>query len=416
MAGLPQSVGKESVRDSLVSGSIPDSALMLREQFETTRHRTEQLCRGLSHEDMTVSSMVDVSPTKWHLAHTTWFWERFVLMEHLPMYKVYDEMYLYLFNSYYVQAGERHCRAQRGLVTRPGVAEVMRYRRYVDEAMEEVLEKLTPETEALLRLGMAHEEQHQELMLTDIQHVLWMNPAKPAYTTEERYKKEFLYGIALTSSSLSVKGGMHDVGAVTGFAFDNETPRHVVYVPDFWIGTALVTNDEYLNFVEDGGYKTPSLWLANGWALVQQHKWEMPLYWSWDATRTELMEYTLGGNIQLVLDQPVRCVSYYEADAYARWAGCRLPTEAEWEIASHQPQMQGLFMHGWQWTASAYLPYPGFVPQIGALGEYNGKWMDGAYVLRGGSFATPVMHSRRTYRNFWAPDTRWQYTSIRVAK
>lgn len=335
-------------------------------------------------------------------------------MQHMAGYKVFEEKFLYLFNSYYVQAGERHCRAQRGLVTRPSVEQVLAYRRYVDRHMRQVIDSVPQE---LVRLGIAHEEQHQELMLTDIQHVFWTNPMKPAVMSVEEYGRLLGWFTTTSTAWFKVPERIYTVGANgSGFHFDNEGPRHRVLLKEFEMATELVTNAEYLDFVEQGGYQTPALWLAAGWEFVQRNKLTMPLYWSWDESKTELLEFTLAGEQGLRYLQPVRGLSYYEADAYARWAGARLPTEFEWEVAADQPQMLDKYNQVWQWTQSAYLPYPKYSPAVGALGEYNGKWMDGAYVLRGGSFATPIGHTRQTYRNFWAPDTRWQYTGIRLAR
>ena len=381
----------------------------LADRYRSVRAYTEKLCEPLEIEDYVVSSMPDVSPTKWHLAHTSWFFETFILRERDPRYVPLNPRYAYLFNSYYVQAGERHCRAQRGLVTRPTVEQVFEYRRYVDEHMLRLLENI--ESDDAITLGLHHEQQHQELLLTDIKHVLWTNPLRPAYDAKR----------ANTMSSQAPAGwseipeNVHRIGYDgDGFSFDNERPAHRVFLEKFRIANRLVTNREYLEFIDDGGYRSASHWLAAGWAVVQTESRLAPIYWEREDDGWK--EFTFAGMTPLDLDAPVCHVSYYEADAFARWAGHRLPTEPEWEVAARTlPQLPQLYGDRWQWTQSAYVAYPGYSPPTGAIGEYNGKWMSDQWVLRGSSIATPPGHSRVTYRNFFPSDTRWQFTGIRLA-
>jgi ergothioneine biosynthesis protein EgtB len=399
--------------------------LSLGEQFRRVRALTEELAAPLSPEDQTAQSMPDVSPTKWHRAHTSWFFETFVLAPG-GRYKLYDEQYAFLFNSYYETVGPFFPRDRRGVITRPGAADISRYRRYVDQAMGELLDQpLAPEVESVVELGCHHEQQHQELILMDIKHVLWMNPARPAYRPTGAVRSKVIDGW------LSHEGGIVEIGHPgTGFGFDNEFPRHVLYLEPFEIASWLVTNGDWLSFMDDGGYRRPELWLSEGWATVRDQEWSAPLYWERDggAYRT----FTLGGSHPLDLAAPVCHVSYFEADAYARWAGARLPSEAEWEAVAGSAPVSGEFldldvlqpvstsssMYGgvWQWTSSSYTAYPRYQPGPGALGEYNGKFMSNQYVLRGGSAVTPPGHTRATYRNYFPARARWAFSGLRLAR
>ena len=408
----------------------------LSERYAAVRSQTEKLCEPLETEDYVVSTMSDVSPTKWHLAHTSWFFETFVLAPFDASYVTPNPRYAFLFNSYYVQAGERHCRAQRGLVTRPTVAEVFEYRAHVDAAMQRLIDRIANDTEhparPVIELGLHHEQQHQELMLTDIKHVFWMNPLRPAY----RAAVDGPRPAGDRTGWVSFPAGIYRIGHEgEGFSFDNESPAHRVFVDEFRMANRLVTNADYLAFIEDRGYHRPELWLSNGWATVRTSNWEAPIYW--ERTSDGWTEFTLAGQNPLQLQAPVTHVSFYEADAFARWAGARLPTEAEWEIAaanapidgpfvesenyhpapasSHDGELRQLYGDVWQWTASAYTAYPGYAPAAGAIGEYNGKWMCDQWVLRGASCATPRSHARLAYRNFFPSDARWQFMGIRLA-
>jgi ergothioneine biosynthesis protein EgtB len=398
---------------------------------------TERLALPLSPEDCQVQSMPDASPVKWHLAHTTWFFETFVLAPHAVGFESFHPAFGYLFNSYYNAVGDRLARPRRGLITRPGLALVYEYRSSIDRAMEAFLEsagdELPAEVKDKLELGLNHEQQHQELILTDIKHALAQNPLRPAYQPGAEISQA---GNVRPMAWSPLGGGIRWIGHDGGrFAFDNEGPRHRVYVEPFELGTRLVTCGEYCAFIDDGGYRRPELWLSDGWNAVNREGWAGPLYWEQQKSGWWIM--TLKGFRQLSEAEPVCHVSYYEADAFARWAGARLPTEAEWESAA-EPQTalgnlleQGHFhpraaagddeiaqMFGdvWEWTASPYTPYPGLQPAAGALGEYNAKFMCNQLVLRGGSCATPASHIRATYRNFFPPDARWQFTGIRLAK
>jgi ergothioneine biosynthesis protein EgtB len=423
----------------------------LAESYRQVRAWTHTLTEPLATEDYVVSSMPDVSPTKWHLAHTSWFFETFVLGPHVDGYRPLDARYAYLFNSYYVQAGERHCRAQRGLVTRPTVEEVFEYRAYVDEHMSRLIESLEAdstegtagasagELRELITLGLNHEQQHQELLLTDIKHVLWMNPLRPTYRVRESSASPGAGGAARSGDAwIEVPEGVYRIGFDSdGFAYDNEGPVHRVFLEPFRISTRLVTNADYLAFMRDGGYSRPELWLSSGWDAVRTEGWDAPLYWERGGDGWSI--FTLHGTEPVNPDEPVGHVSFFEADAFARWAGARLPTEAEWEIAAATAPVDGAFAESqlfhphaaadagsrgalrqaygdvWQWTGSQYTPYPGYRPAAGAIGEYNGKWMADQWVLRGASIATPRSHARRSYRNFFHAPTRWQFSGIRLA-
>ena len=378
-------------------GEHTERALL--ERYRALREASEALAGRLSPEDQQAQSMPDASPVKWHLAHTAWFFETFLLAPRLAGYRLFDDAFGYLFNSYYEAAGERHPRAERGLITRPGVAEVLAWRAHVDAAMQRLLPELDEAGRALVELGIAHEEQHQELILMDALHLFSRSPLKPAFFAEASEKADDPG--SLTWSDFD--GGVVEVGhGGEGFAFDNEQPRHQVLLQPYRMAERLVTNAEWLAFVEDGGYRRPELWLSDGWASVQAEGWTAPLYWE------QGVAMTLRGLQPVDPNAPVAHVSYYEADAYAAWAEARLPTEAEWEQAP-------IFGELWQWTRSAYLPHPGFRPGPGAVGEYNGKFMVGQMVLKGGAFATPPGHVRASYRNFFYPQQRWMFSGVRLA-
>lgn len=407
----------------------------LAERYRQVRAATAGLADGLSAEDQVVQSMPDASPVKWHLAHTTWFFETFLLLPHGPGYRPFDPSFGYLFNSYYEAVGARHPRPRRGLLTRPGVAAVAAYRAHVDEAMQGLLdgdgaERLAP----LVMLGLAHEEQHQELILMDLLHLLSCNPLAPAY----RPFRPAPAALRPAGRWIDFAGGIRDIGhGGEGFAFDNEGPRHEVLLRPFRLFSRPVTNGEWQAFIAAGGYRTPTLWLSDGWAAVNAEEWEAPAYWRRDADG-RWVEFTLSGENPLDEDAPVCHVSYYEADAFARWAGKRLPTEAEWEVAAAGLEPRGntlgsgllrpaaadagagdgpvqMFGDVWEWTSSAYSAYPGFRPAAGAVGEYNGKFMANQYVLRGGCCVTPDGHARASYRNFFYPHQRWMFGGVRLA-
>jgi ergothioneine biosynthesis protein EgtB len=415
----------------------PQDIADLAARYRAVRRATEALCEPLAVEDYVIQSMPDASPVKWHLAHTSWFFETFVLTPYRPGYRPHHPQFAVLFNSYYNAVGPRWPRPQRGLLSRPTVAEVFRYRAHVDEQMTALLEAaagdLAGRVADTLVLGLHHEQQHQELLLTDLKHALSANPLRPAYrdVAPREGKAPDLEWHAFPAG---VAWLGHDGD---GFAFDNESPRHRVFLEGFRLASRLVTNGEYLAFLSDGGYERPELWLSDGWAARQLHGWVAPLYWEREAQGW--LALTLEGPRPVDPGEPVCHVSYYEADAFARWAGARLPTEAEWETAA-PAAVAGHFAEGghyhpaaapadddrgpirqlygdvWQWTASPYVAYPGYVPAAGALGEYNGKFMCNQLVVRGASCATPRSHARHSYRNFFPPDARWQFTGIRMAR
>ncbi len=406
----------------------------VRTRYDSVRALTEQLAAPLSAEDQTVQSMPDVSPTKWHRGHTSWFFETFLLSPSLKGYEPFHPAYAYIFNSYYEAVGARHPRAERGLISRPGIAEVASYRRHVDGAMADLLDgDLDESVAALAELGCNHEQQHQELLLMDIKHVLYASPLLPSYADLAAPER----GQSPPLGWIEHQGGEVEVGhAGAGFAFDNETPRHRVLLSPYALADRSVTCGDWLAFMDDGGYERPEFWLSDGWATVEAEGWEAPLYWS--RCDDGWHEFTLAGDVPVEATRPVCHVSYYEADAYARWAGHRLPTEAEWEVVSSvrageatasghlldtdvlhpSPATDGSappFGDVWQWTSSSYSPYPGFAPAEGAVGEYNGKFMVNQYVLRGGSCATPRGHVRATYRNFFSARSRWAFSGLRLA-
>jgi ergothioneine biosynthesis protein EgtB len=383
----------------------------LSSRFHDVRQATEAIAAGLTEEDQCVQSMPDASPTKWHRAHTTWFFEQFVLLPHVPGYRVFDPAFCFLFNSYYEAVGPRHPRPSRGLLTRPSTAEITQYRRHVDHALQRAIPHMPGPVHDIIELGLHHEQQHLELLLTDIMSAFALNPLFPAIVPDWQEP----IGAPGETTFVPCRDGLHQVGhAATHFCFDNETPAHTVYLHPHAIATRLVRNRDWLDFVRDGGYDTSALWMSDGWATVQSSAWGAPEYWR--KIDGDWFQVGFGGLLPLELDAPVRHVSWYEADAFARWSNARLPTEFEWEAASTNPALQEMTGHVWQWTESSYRPYPGYRPAPGAIGEYNGKFMINQMVLRGSSLATPQGHARPSYRNFFHPDKRWQFTGLRLAK
>jgi ergothioneine biosynthesis protein EgtB len=397
---------------AIASAGRDDPRMLWRDAFRAVRAETERRAGPLSAEDQIVQSMPDASPTKWHRAHTTWFLEQFLLVPHLPGYRVYDHRFAYLYNSYYVAAGPRHARPQRGLITRPDCDDIIGFRSHVDAAVERLLavagDADLPEVLRILEIGLNHEQQHQELLLTDILHAFAQNPTAPSYDDS--------WQLSLKSSSAGyaqLPCGVRQIGFDgAGYCFDNEKPAHQVFQRPARIARVLVRNAQWLEFMADRAYSTPSLWLSDGWAAVEAEAWKAPAYWreldgSWQSL-------TLAGPRPVDPQAPVTHVSYYEADAFARWVGKHLPSEAEWEIAARADLLDDGFGVVWQWTRSAYLPYPGYRAVDGALGEYNGKFMVNQMVLRGSSHATPAGHSRVSYRNFFYPSARWQFSGLRL--
>lgn len=418
------------------ASALPSPASATSRRYERVRQDTVDLARPLSAEDCTVQSMPDASPVKWHLAHTTWFFETFVLNGRVAGYRPFDDAFCYLFNSYYDAVGDRHPRPERGMLTRPGLEQVLAYRDHVDDHMRELLAAPLDDTvSGLVELGLNHEQQHQELILTDVKHMLSRNPLAPVY------RKPWPLATILPKDRhwLRFEAGLHSIGHDgDDFAYDNESPRHRVWLEAFEVASHPVTHGDFIGFIEDGGYQRPDLWLAAGWDAVQRENWKAPLYWR--RADGGWRSFTLHGEVPVDPFTPVCHLSFYEAEAFARWAGARLPTEAEWEVAVRDTPVVGNFMNSgalhplapqaapapgalcqafgdvWEWTRSDYAPYPGFKTPSGAVGEYNGKFMSGQIVLRGGSCATPPGHLRATYRNFFPPQARWQFSGVRLAR
>lgn len=396
----------------------------LPDRFAAIRQYTEALAAPLSGEDQTVQSMPDASPTKWHRGHTSWFFEHFFLARYAPGYGIFDDSYGYLFNSYYEAVGPRQPRPQRGLLTRPSADEVGQYRQHVDHEMADFLFCGAPvDLAPLVELGLQHEQQHQELLLSDVKHLLSTNPLRPAYLPPPADRSPTSPQSTWRSVDRQVAMMGHD-GA--GFAFDNETPSHETLVGHYEICDSLVTNEQWIAFIDDGGYQRPELWMSDGWGAVNQNGWQSPLYWTRGDDGT-WSRFTLHGQVAICGTDPVCHVSWYEADAFARWADCRLPTESEWELAAPQPtpsehpmlephNANDWYGQVWQWTASPYVAYPNFRPAAGAIGEYNGKFMVNQQVLRGSACITPPGHARRTYRNFYPPHARWAYAGLRLSR
>jgi len=386
----------------------------LLEKYNAVRKYTEDICKPLLTEDYVVQPVVDVSPPKWHIGHVTWFFETFILKPNAPNYVEFNPQYNYVFNSYYETAGARVIRTDRGNLSRPTVEDVYNYRKHVDEAMRQFLQNsVSKEVEELLLIGFNHEQQHQELLMTDIKYILGNNPLFPAYKNplDSKQTKNEDSDFTAKEGVVKIAHGVYEIGYEgDGFCFDNELKRHNVYLDDFSISENLVTNREFLEFMDAGGYKDFNFWHSDGWAWVSANQVSAPLYWYF--INNTWFNYTLAGLQLIEMDEPVCHVSFYEAAAFASWKGLRLPTEAEWEVAANK------FDWGrrWEWTDSAYLPYPGFSKAPGAIGEYNGKFMVNQMVLRGASDVTSPDHSRITYRNFFQPNLRWQYTGIRLAQ
>ncbi len=408
------------------------SVAQLAEKYRQIRSATERLCEPLAIEDYVVQSMTDASPTRWHLAHTSWFFETLVLRRLVSDYKSVDDTFQYLFNSYYHTLGDQFPRPQRGMLTRPTVEEVMRYREHVDRHMLALLEDEESRRSlsiTTIMMGLNHEQQHQELILTDLKHLLSHNPLHPVYREAKQLPESTIPPI----SWLKHEGGLVEIGFEGDtFAYDNEQPRHRVYLEPFEMASRPITCGEYLEFIDAGGYTRPEFWLSDGWSTVREHGWRAPIYWT--EQDREWVTYTLSGLQAVDATEPMCHISYYEADAYARWAGARLPTEAEWEVVAEDCEITGNFVESerfhpapsatssqmfgdvWEWTSSAYSCYPGYRQPEGALGEYNAKFASGQMVLRGGSCATPRSHIRSTYRNFFPPYARWQFAGVRLAK
>jgi len=417
---------------------ILESRQAILSQFRNVRETSERLAAPLTPEDWMLQSMTETSPVKWNLAHTSWFFETFILKIYQSDYTPFHPKFGYLFNSYYNQIGKMHPRPERGMISRPSAEDILNYRHYVADAVTHLVEtasdNIIKQIAPLIALGVAHEEQHQELLLTDIKHALFQNPLLPAaYEESVRVQSRPLQALKWEQ----MEGGICEIGNPGGeFAFDNEGPRHKVYLHPFELANRPVTNGEFINFIEDGGYDNPVHWLSDAWEMLKQEAWRAPLYWRQD--KNEWREYTLFGERQINLDAPVCHVSFYEACAYASWANARLPTEFEWEAAASLYPREGHFLTNgapsapapadnfdrlaqlfgdvWEWTASPYVAYPGFVAPEGAVGEYNGKFMSGQMVLKGGSCATPVAHMRNSYRNFFPPQARWQFSGFRLAR
>jgi ergothioneine biosynthesis protein EgtB len=410
LADPPHRAGADGAAVTGRQGADPRQIWL--KKFRAVRTETERRAAFLSPEDQVVQSMPDTSPTKWHRAHVTWFFEQFLLRPHDKDYRPFDERFAYLYNSYYVSAGPRHARPQRGMITRPSAAEVSAYRAHVDAAVADLIQsaKDFDQLVPIIEIGLHHEQQHQELLLTDILHAFSLNEAHPAYDPDWQWPRTGERAVA--GAPLS---GIETIGhRGDGFSFDNELPAHQIMLTPVRLSPTLVTNGDWLEFMADGGYTTPTLWLSEGFATAEAQGWSAPGYWrmtdgAWFAT-------TLGGLRAVDPALPVCHVSYYEADAFARWSGKDLPTEGEWEVAAKNGLIGDAFGVVWQWTRSAYSPYPGYQAAPGALGEYNGKFMINQMVLRGSSLATPADHSRATYRNFFYPQARWQFSGLRLSK